>query len=535
MRAVLGWLFRRAGLYLLLVLALALAPLAAGALRSGDLRGELMSPRAAAEAWRDLQANAAEAFDQKQAEIARYPPAAIEARHSEALAELGEVRSQLQARPGWFASIRPNAVLERKRLELREAALSGELRLLRAASSRQALNAELARLQPPTGSALAEARRRCDAANLAARRFNERDTLDRSLRNALAGEARQLTTEARRRCGEHRLQLAIRQQADRLAADLRRAQATYLAAGIETEQAMASVEFRIAGTLRNVLVQAGLLLLAIIATPYLIRLAFYFILAPLAERRRSVQLPWPGGAAPLPITRASGSATSAPITLRQDEELLVRQGFLQSTSSQGSKATKALLDWRHPISSLASGLAFLTRIRGAGETTSVSATDDPFAEVTELDIPVGGACVLHPRALVAVAQPIHRPVRITTHWRLTSLHAWLTLQLRYLMFHGPARLVIQGARGVRVERARRGRVFGQSQLVGFSDRLAYSVTRTETFWPYFFGLEPLLKDKVEAGEGLLILEEAPGVASGGAPRRRGLEGAIDAMLKIVGL
>lgn len=535
MRAVLRWLFKRAGLYLLLVLALALAPLAVSAIRSGDLRSELMSPRSAVEAWRGLQADAADAFGAKQAQIALYPPAAIEARHRQAQAELAGVRTKLQARPGWFTTMRPSAVLARKQLDLQEAALGGELRLLEAARSRQALNAELSRLRPPTASALAAAKQACDAANLAARRFNERDALDRSLRNALAGEARQLTADARRRCGEHRLQLAARQQADRLAAELARAQAAYLTAGVETREAMSRVEFRIEGTVRSLLLRAALLLLTIIAVPYLIRLVFYFVLAPLAERRRSVQLPWPAGDGPLPFTRASTSATSAPITLRSGEELLVRQGFLQSTSSRGSKATKALLDWRHPLSSLASGLAFLTRIRGAGETTTVSATDDPFAEVALLDIPPGGACVLHPRALVAVAQPIGRPLRITSHWRLTSLHAWLTLQLRYLMFHGPARLVIKGARGVRLERARRGRVFSQAQLVGFSDRLAYSVTRTETFWPYFVGIEPLLKDKVEAGDGLLILEEAPGVASGGAGRRRGLEGAADALLKLVGL
>ena len=83
--------------------------------------------------------------------------------------------------------------------------------------------------------------------------------------------------------------------------------------------------------------------------------------------------------------------------------------------------------------------------------------------------------MLHPRALVAVAQPEGRPVRITSHWRLFSLNAWLTLQLRYLVFHGPCRLVIKGGRGIRLERAERGRIFGQEQLVGFSADLAYSV------------------------------------------------------------
>jgi hypothetical protein len=63
--------------------------------------------------------------------------------------------------------------------------------------------------------------------------------------------------------------------------------------------------------------------------------------------------------------------------------------------------------------------------------TTISAVRDPFAEVTVITLPEGAACVLHPRALAAVAHPIGRTVRITSHWRLLSLSAWLTLQLRY--------------------------------------------------------------------------------------------------------
>jgi hypothetical protein len=126
-------------------------------------------------------------------------------------------------------------------------------------------------------------------------------------------------------------------------------------------------------------------------------------------------------------------------------------------------------------------------------------------------------------------------MRVTSHWRLFSLHAWLTLQLRFFVFHGPVRLVIRGGRGVRVERAERGRVFGQDQLVGFSTDLAYSVTRAETFFPYLVGREPLLKDRVDAGAGVLIVEEAPMSLRGRTEVRHGLEAAFDAALKAVGL
>ncbi|HEX2793674.1 MAG TPA: hypothetical protein VHN58_04525 [Croceicoccus sp.] len=285
--------------------------------------------------------------------------------------------------------------------------------------------------------------------------------------------------------------------------------------------------------MHSILWQAFLTLLLIVATPYLIRLLFWFVLAPIAERRPSIRIAVPGGVAE-PMPPAERSRTSLAVRLEAGEELLVRQEYLQSTAASGTKDTRWLLDFGHPLSSLASGLYFLTRVRGEGTETTVSAVADPFAEVTAITLPDGGAAVLHPRALAAVVQRADRPLRITSHWRIGSLNAWLTLQLRYLVFHGPARLVIKGGRGIRVEPAGPGRVFGQHQLAGFSADLAYAVTRTETFWPYFLGRETLLKDRVLGGEGMLLVEEAPWAGRRGGVRH-GLEGSVDAVMKAVGL
>lgn len=279
---------------------------------------------------------------------------------------------------------------------------------------------------------------------------------------------------------------------------------------------------------------AAFILLGIVAMPFLIRLFCYLILAPFAMRRPAIRLRVPG-AAGVAIALADRSATSVGIRLAPGEELLVRQAYLQTSSLAGAKGTQWFLDWRHPVTSIATGLTFLTRVRGDGEVTTVSAVHDPFAEVTILTLVDGAACVLYPRALAAVAQPIRRRLRVTAHWRLFSLNAWATMQLRYLVFHGPARLVLKGGRGVRIERAERGRVFGQDQLVGFSADLAYSVTRTETFWPYLFGYEQLLKDRVEAGEGILIVEEAPMAGRRPGDVKRGIEGMIDAGMKVFGM
>jgi len=95
--------------------------------------------------------------------------------------------------------------------------------------------------------------------------------------------------------------------------------------------------------------------------------------------------------------------------------------------------------------------------------------------------------------------------------------------------------VLKGGRGIRVERADQGRIFGQDQLIGFSVDLAYSVVRTEPFWPYFVGREGLLKDRVDAGAGILIVEEAPMADGGRRNVKCGLEGMIDAGMKMFGL
>lgn len=278
----------------------------------------------------------------------------------------------------------------------------------------------------------------------------------------------------------------------------------------------------------SVLVPALWALAAITLLPLAIRTLFYWVVAPLAARQEPIRLMAPGVAIPVP----PGSRVSWAIAPGPSEELLVKQGFVQTIGAGGETATQAVLDTRFPLSSWAAGLVFLTRVRSAAVT--VSAVRDPFAEVAVLDLPAGARCVVQPRALAGVVQAVGAPMRITSHWRLGTLAAWATGQLRFLVFHGPGRLILHGGRGVRVEAAGQGRSIGQAQLLGFSAGLAYRVARTETFLPYLFGLEPLLKDRVMAGAGVLIAEEAP-LAGRRRGRRGGLEGAVDAALKVFGI
>ena len=540
MKSLFNWVFGKALLYISLVLAVIFAtlvmPTVLNRLGQDGLALELMSPQALAEQFTKDRGTALARAENLQAEIAKAPAAEVTRRLPDARAELSGLNQQLQAPLGVLAAFSPREILARKGLELERATLEGEILLLEAASKRNLqaevlLAAQKLPAQPIQNSASA-----CQKAIEDLRTFVARIELDKVARNLMYDEEADLQKEAKRRCDSY-LEVAKAQkdavdQVRQAAVALKSANAAFSSAADKAKSLATGVTLNPTRTYGSTLVTAAFLLAVIVATPFLIRLLFYFVLAPFAQLWPSIRLRIRSDLAPPILVQAS--ATSAPITLKAGEALLVRQGYLQSTSTQGAKRTQALLDGRHPLSSLASGLSFLTRIVGEGETTTVSAVHDPLAEVAVLSLDKGGACVLHPRALVAVVQPADRPLRITSHWRLFSLHAWLTLQLRYLVFHGPCRLVLKGGRGIRVEGAESGRLFGPDQLVGFSLDLAYTVARTETFWPYFLGREALFKDRVDAGGGVLILEEAP-MGGGRNGPRKGLEGAFDVFLKAFGV
>ena len=90
------------------------------------------------------------------------------------------------------------------------------------------------------------------------------------------------------------------------------------------------------------------------------------------------------------------------------------------------------------------------------------------------------------------------------HWKF-SLNSLLTWQFRYLAFHGPCRLILQGCRGIKIEKAE-GKLLDQNLTIGFSANIKYSVQRCETFLSYLFGKETLFNDVFD-GNGYYIYEE----------------------------
>ena len=290
----------------------------------------------------------------------------------------------------------------------------------------------------------------------------------------------------------------------------------------------------------DVIPVAALLVLSAILTPLAIKAFFYFVLAPLASRLKPLaiarELRLDGVDSSLPLADQSRiSGVSQALPLAPGDTMLIHPAYLQSSPIGTRKRTQWLLDWSYPFTSLAAGMAALTRITSTEPASvTLSASDDPLMEVAVLYLPRGAALVFQPRGLAGLIFHGEQKPAISSHWRLASLHAWLTLQLRFIVFRGPVTLIVRGTRGVRMEAASQGRSISQAATLGFSTGVLYSTTRSETFIPYLRGQQALLNDRFD-GDGVYLYEETP--RHGKQPGKVGswFEGFTDAVLKVFGI
>ena len=535
-----GWIFRQGIVFILILAAIAFYQFILPTVSDGTAKAEWTSFGQYTEVLRKAKDKASSGFKEFHTGLSKKSVKTLTDMRNRKSAEKIQIVEELEKRQGIFASIRPRAIIDRERLKLNEIKLGAEIDVIIFTITNKQSEIYLESITYPSLSALNIAKKSCIRADKSLKSHTK--SKKGFIRNVSDwwNNTKSVLEDARKlQCTKywdkkHKRDAGLRdgqkardafEKSKSNLTDVINSRADLLHKYIPDE----AIE-----TFKGLLWKALLILMGIIVMPFAIRTFLYYVLAPVAERRGAIRLSVSGGGL-APIHPGLPSRISLPLTLDRTNEILVRQDYLQSTSLGSKKRTRWLLDYRHILSSIASGLVFLTHIKGEGETTTVSAVRDPFAELTEVDLPLGAACVLHPRALVAVVQPIGNAIRITSHWRLFTLNAYLTQQLRFIVFHGPARLILKGGRGIRVESAERGRIFGQDQLVGFSADLAYSVTRTETFAPYLFGREQLYKDKVEEGSGILIIEEAPLSSRQGSEVRRGIEGMLDAGMKAFGL
>lgn len=294
---------------------------------------------------------------------------------------------------------------------------------------------------------------------------------------------------------------------------------------------------RAAEVMRRQLPLALAIFAGVLMVPIGIKLFLYYVIAPLASGRPPIRLlPDASGAVRGGEGAGRMSGVSVPVVLQQNEELLIQPEYLQSSALQAEKSTRWLLNAAIPFSSLLSGMVMLTRVGAAGkEPVVVSATRDSHSEVGILELAEGAAFVCQPRCLAGVIQDRRTPIRITRHWRLGTLQSWLTLQLRFLVFHGPGKLIVKGGRGIRVEAPGAGRLINQAATLGFSANLAYANTRCETFVSYLRGKEELFNDLFTGESGVYVYEEVPEARRTGGGAGRALQGFADTILKLFGV
>ena len=293
---------------------------------------------------------------------------------------------------------------------------------------------------------------------------------------------------------------------------------------------------------REVLPTALWVLALALLSPLLIKTIAYYLIAPIAVRRPPIRL-LPNSSGEISTATTSvgtesnqtpPSRVSLPLALDEHSEMLVLPSYLQGMPLNVESDTQWLLDWSMPFTSLLAGMYRLTRIHPHSEASiTVSSANDPLAEFSLLVVPEGAALVLQPSCLVGILKTRGGALKITRHWRFNSLSAWLTLQFRYIVFHGPAKLIVKGCRGVRVEPAISGRTVNQAATLGFSANLDYSVARNETFWSYFFAERDLFNDSWH-GNGCCVHAETPYPNERGL-FGRGLRGIADTLLKTFGI
>lgn len=262
--------------------------------------------------------------------------------------------------------------------------------------------------------------------------------------------------------------------------------------------------------LRALALKALMILAAIIIIPFLWKLFAFYVVAPMAQSAKPILL----GADKLDAQGISATLShpAQRIDLSDGEVLMTKVDYLQGSMGNFEKKTKWLIDWRYPLSSLASGLYILTRIRNIGEQSgqiTLSTQENATEELAVVDVPEGKSLVFRPHYLVAVTHLLDRPPRIRSKWVFGKLHAWINLRFRYLIMDGPVKLVFSAQRGIQVESVSPdlpGRRVNSNLTAAFSPHLNHSPKRAETFVAYLRGKNGLFDDFFQ-GAGIVIQQQ----------------------------
>ena len=238
--------------------------------------------------------------------------------------------------------------------------------------------------------------------------------------------------------------------------------------------------------------------LLIVLAPGLLRVVSYFVLMPLVARVHTPFRLAAGSDDATAVLRNADAVRTLRIELGAGEVLSARSEHVRPV--QGQIHSRLLYDWSAPFISFAAGLYGLSRITGDGDVTSatLATPDDPDSYLMRIDFQDHPGLVMRPRHVVGV---IGAP-ELQTRWRW-GIQCLATWQVRYIMFSGTGSLIVQGSGDV-VATDPRGRStrMEQNLVMGFDSRLVVGVNRTEVFWPYLWGRTPLVDDEFTGSDPL---------------------------------
>ena len=247
---------------------------------------------------------------------------------------------------------------------------------------------------------------------------------------------------------------------------------------------------------------AALILLA----PPLFRVLAYYLLMPLVQRVHTpIHLADDEDAASATL-RCSDAVRTLVVPLDPGEVLSARSEHVRPV--QGSLVRSQILyDWGSPFVSFAAGLFGLSRITGGDQPTeaTLAPPDAPDAYLMRVDFTDHPGVAMHPRHIVAL---LGEP-EVRTRWRW-GIQALATGQVRHIMFAGSGSLIVQGVGDVQATRPVGDAVrMDQDLVMGFDSRLRAGVYRTDVFLPYLRGKRPLIDHRF-SGEAPFFWQKSVG-------------------------
>jgi len=330
----------------------------------------------------------------------------------------------------------------------------------------------------------------CKAAELAVEKANAAlDTLEESLRQAeeaaaILGDPELSAAEKLERLGEGGKQSVVEREISNKEAELSQKRAEE--ASLEQSQA-SGVGWALNQWFRSWRWLAAIGLLVLIS-PLVVRFVSYFLLMPLVNRLHKPIHLAAGSDTPEATIRHTEAQRTLTTQLGPGEVLFARSEHVRP--AQGGYRSQLLYNRKAPFISFAAGLYGLAQITGDEHITTavLSTPDDPDSYLMRIDFTDHPGLVMRPRHVVGV---IGQP-ELKTRWRwgIQSLANW---QVRYIMFVGTGSLIIQGSGDI-VTTTPQGRPtrMEQNLVMGFDSRLAVGVNRTEIFIPYLWGRTPLV-------------------------------------------